>query len=424
MNEVRRPRALRVALVVGGSVVAERTLDAPRAVTLGGGDESSLPLPSGLVDGDVWTLLSPRDDGRLELAVHPRMRGAVWMDGRRVAVDELDARAVTLGDADYGVITLGHVAVFFQRVGGADRRIGAGWLLDPQLLASVGLSTFLHVAALALLFLAQREAPTSPPLELDADLVRRFLVAPPVAIEEAPSEPEMEAVAEAEAPDEASEAPIAEAPVPARHRAAPLRPGRASNLLDALRGDGGGGGSALAAALAGPDIGALVAGIGPGVSRSDGGGGGRLRGNGPGGPGGPSRIRGPRIEDTRIGPERRVPPPRRRTEHDLRLPPPPPPTGPGWIPADAIQRVVMRNRASVLYCYESSLQRRPDLAGRVELAWRIERDGHTDRVRVASSTLGDPRAEGCMVRQVRHWRFPAPDGGVVDVRYPFLFGSR
>ena len=49
MNELRRPRALRVALVMGGSVVAERTLDAPRAVTLGGGDESSLPLPESSV---------------------------------------------------------------------------------------------------------------------------------------------------------------------------------------------------------------------------------------------------------------------------------------------------------------------------------------------------------------------------------------
>ncbi|MCA9610123.1 MAG: AgmX/PglI C-terminal domain-containing protein [Myxococcales bacterium] len=421
MNEVRRPRALRVALVMGGSVVAERTLDAPRAVTLGGGDEHALPLPAGLVDGDAWTLLTPEEGGRLALRLHPRMQGAVWIDGRRVGVGELAERTVTLGDADYGVVTLGHVAVFFQRVGGADRRIGAGWLLDPQLLASVGLSTFLHVAALALLFLAQREAPSSPPFELDADLVRRFLVAPPVAIEEAPSEPVEETPRDDEADEVADEVAVAEAPTPARQRGTAPRLGRPSSLVDALRGDGRGG--PLAEALAGPDIGTLIAGVGPGVSRSNGGAAGRLRGGGPGGVGIPDRIRGPRVESVRLGPVARADPRARRpTERAVRMPPRPPPTGPGYLPPDAIQRVVMRNRASILYCYESSLQRRPELAGRVDLVWRIERDGHTERVRVERSTLGDPRAEGCMVRQIRHWRFPPPDGGVVVVRYPFLFG--
>jgi hypothetical protein len=30
--------------------------------------------------------------------------------------------------------------------------------------------------------------------------------------------------------------------------------------------------------------------------------------------------------------------------------------------------------------------------------------------------------EGCIVRQIRKWRFPQPDGGEVSVMYPFIFG--
>jgi hypothetical protein len=39
---------------------------------------------------------------------------------------------------------------------------------------------------------------------------------------------------------------------------------------------------------------------------------------------------------------------------------------------------------------------------------------------VAKSTIGDPKVEGCILRQVQHWKFPEPDGGEVDVVYPFI----
>ena len=54
--------------------------------------------------------------------------------------------------------------------------------------------------------------------------------------------------------------------------------------------------------------------------------------------------------------------------------------------------------------------------------WRVDKNGGVPTARVASSTLNDPRVEGCIVRQVRKWRFPQPDGGEVAVMYPFIFG--
>jgi hypothetical protein len=52
--------------------------------------------------------------------------------------------------------------------------------------------------------------------------------------------------------------------------------------------------------------------------------------------------------------------------------------------------------------------------------WRIDLQGKVTTVRVAKTTLNNARVEGCMARQIKRWVFPKPDGGEVDVTYPFL----
>jgi hypothetical protein len=43
---------------------------------------------------------------------------------------------------------------------------------------------------------------------------------------------------------------------------------------------------------------------------------------------------------------------------------------------------------------------------------------------VADSSLRNEAVESCIVRAVRRWTFPAPDGGgVVVVNYPFLLDA-
>ena len=95
----------------------------------------------------------------------------------------------------------------------------------------------------------------------------------------------------------------------------------------------------------------------------------------------------------------------------------------GYLSPEQIMRVVRRNRAAVRYCYENELQRQPSLSGRIEMRWRIARTGSVSSVRVGSTTMRNARVEGCIQRQVRRWRFPEPDGGEVDVTFPFIFGA-
>jgi len=94
----------------------------------------------------------------------------------------------------------------------------------------------------------------------------------------------------------------------------------------------------------------------------------------------------------------------------------------GYLSAEQINRVVRANSAAIRYCYEVEVQRQPNLRGRIEIQWRINLAGSVTMSRVDSTTMNNPRVEGGIVRQVRRWRFPEPDGGEVVVTYPFIFG--
>lgn len=175
-------RRLRVALVFGGAIQAEETLDKPKNVTLGYTDLDVLPLPDGVTSLDQLTLLRWTGTS-YNVLLEPSMSGAIWVGGQRREVAALRAmgQTIELGPDDYGVLTLGNAAVFFQMVRRAPR-IGMGiptFLAEPARLLALGLSLFLHAALLALLFLALAESPHTDDLELPTDLIRRFMVTPP-----------------------------------------------------------------------------------------------------------------------------------------------------------------------------------------------------------------------------------------------------
>jgi TonB family protein len=96
----------------------------------------------------------------------------------------------------------------------------------------------------------------------------------------------------------------------------------------------------------------------------------------------------------------------------------------GFLSAEQINRVVRANQAAIKYCYENALQRQSGLQGAVHIHWRIALSGAVTTARVEKSTLGNAKVEGCIVRQVKRWRFPQPDGGEVAVTYPFFFGRK
>jgi hypothetical protein len=96
----------------------------------------------------------------------------------------------------------------------------------------------------------------------------------------------------------------------------------------------------------------------------------------------------------------------------------------GQLSPELINKVVRSHKAQIKYCYEKQLTRFPSLSGKVTLTWVIGMDGGVKSGKVKSSTLGNSDVESCMVRAVKGWTFPKPQGGVVSVdAYPFIFGA-
>lgn len=96
----------------------------------------------------------------------------------------------------------------------------------------------------------------------------------------------------------------------------------------------------------------------------------------------------------------------------------------GQLSKELIDKEVRRHRPQISFCYNAQLTRKPDLSGKVTLSWIIRLDGSVTAAKVKSSSLGNSDAESCMVRALGGWRFPKPEGGVVEVEYPFVFDTK
>ncbi|MEM9190167.1 MAG: AgmX/PglI C-terminal domain-containing protein [Myxococcota bacterium] len=439
-------RHLRVAYVWNGTLQAEDTLRAQRPVVLGGAKNAFFALPDNIGVDEV-TLLEPAGAG-YQLKLTPNMAGDVWVGGSRRSVRDLasSTSSVPLGPDDYGVVTLGTIAVFFQHVRAA-RELPRAFLAFPAaLFASISLSVFIHVALAVLFFLIIREFPERDPLELPPDLQARFLVTPPpedileelresgTNTEDPGLQTRDETGGERHEGDEGrvgrEDAPQEDTEIEGEVTGEVAAQVRQMGLLGVL--SGGGEENVIADALDVPDISDILGGTGAArtlVGRGSGGTG--LRGTGMGGGGdGPGSLFGAGDIGMGIGAGMgglgmgmggigvMGRPSMERTVTVTRGAP----RVSGYLSPEQINRVVRANSAAIRYCYEIEVQRQPNLRGRVSIQWRINLQGGVTTARVASSSLGNASVEGCIVRQVRRWRFPQPDGGEVSVTYPFIFG--
>jgi TonB family protein len=99
------------------------------------------------------------------------------------------------------------------------------------------------------------------------------------------------------------------------------------------------------------------------------------------------------------------------------------PAASGGLSAEQIQRVVRQNASAIRYCYEAQVQRRPNLRGQISIGFSISQSGSVSTARVASSSMGSPDVEGCIVRVFRRMRFPQSESGDSRGTYPFNFSA-
>ncbi|MFW6050288.1 MAG: AgmX/PglI C-terminal domain-containing protein [Myxococcota bacterium] len=441
-------RRLRLLLLWHEEVVDERELPEPGPVVLGDGAEAVFPLPEGAGPGGNVTVLEPHGEG-YQLRPVPGAGGAVWLSGHRREMGELASvgAAVPLGPSDYGVVSFGPVSLFFQHVRAQKELPRQPWAVSASLVASMGLAAFVALGCLVFSFWDLERQLEEDPLELPPDLVAKYMVVPP---------PEETAAAQQESGTETEDPGLRgrEETGGKRHEGDEGRVGRedaaqedteiAGEVSDAVaakvrgRGllgalTGGGEGNAIAEALDVPSVGDILGGMNVRhTTMGRGSGGAGLRGAGEGGGGeGPGSLFGAGDLGTGIGAGKgggvgrgkggAGAPGRKAREVKVSVSQGAPQVS-GYLSREQILRVVRANQAAIKYCYEVQLQRQPNLRGKVGVFWRIGLSGNVETARIASSTLRDSGVEGCILRQVRRWRFPKPDGGTVKVTFPFLFG--
>lgn len=94
----------------------------------------------------------------------------------------------------------------------------------------------------------------------------------------------------------------------------------------------------------------------------------------------------------------------------------------GGLSKEVIAKVIKRHQNEIKYCYETELQKTPDLSGKVAVSWTIDPSGSVSDAQVSESTMNNSTAEQCMLSKIRRWKFPEPEGGgVVQVAFPWVF---
>ena len=472
MGQALVPNALRVAAVWGTTVVALKTLGKGESFVLGDVVGADLPIPDG-----IEMAQSPLRGGQggWELDTRGCVGGLLTLRGRAedpVAIARAGA-PVPVMPGDYGLIQYGQFAIFFQYTA---QPIAMSSFKGPELLTLLAIfcSAILHLGMLGLVRTLMTPPPLAKPLELTnpEEYAARFGLKRPI-METPPPEPVAvgaekgggSGVKDPGAQDKKAqgggkkikgdEGKFGMNGV-ADHTQLPgeIKPTtRYGGLSEVLEGDTGKeiqntlkSINTVSAALSGLNSSSMVLGAGPGTglkgAGSGGGGSGAgvafgsgtldtgfgagngggygSGGGGPGGRGTGGNGKGGAGGGTGTGNgsgSGAGGPGEAKVTASAGAG-----ASKGGLSQEQVRRVVMAHLGAVRACYESEAQRNPSLKGGVTVMWTIDPSGGVSSASLAGTTLGNPRVEGCVVRQVKGWHFPTSETPTIVGGFPFKFG--
>src|SRR5262249_5871802 len=135
-------RPLRVAVLWNGDLEWGQLVTVPKPIVLGPGPDALAPLPQRVTHADSFTVLNGDAEG-YTLHPSPEMGGAISVRGDRKRLRDLQSRQrVRLGDHDFGIVTIGPLAVFFQQTTDVPKTVRQHSNLDLPLIGSQGLAAF------------------------------------------------------------------------------------------------------------------------------------------------------------------------------------------------------------------------------------------------------------------------------------------
>jgi hypothetical protein len=433
-------RYLRIAVLWNDTLTTETVIRRGKSATVGE-KKADLLVPETAGLGNKFPMFVKGDGcSALNLeGIGPHVSGKLHLNGREISVEEARktiGHKVNIGSGDWGVIDLGPCAIYFQALGHDDRLPPGGFIrnLESSILTALLFAVTLHLGFLIAAFVLWTDDPTFAEIDLSDRFMKVIVEEPKAEIELEEEEEEEETIEEdvgkkagGEEGKFGEEDKIEKSKVPKRDgelvdkvKDVGIHKALGSDILGRgpmqnVFGDKTGFDSKLNAAMSGSD-GSLNVGNGTGGMG--------LRGTGSGGGGqGFGRIHGMGRIDTgggrgvraRLGGKAK-----RKKRARVRV------RGggfSGFCKQKDILRVVNRRKGGIQFCYEKELARNPSLSGKVTMGWAIGLDGKAFRVVVQGSTLRSKTVEGCMRRNISRWRFPKPEGGMCQVRFPFVFSG-
>jgi hypothetical protein len=97
-------------------------------------------------------------------------------------------------------------------------------------------------------------------------------------------------------------------------------------------------------------------------------------------------------------------------------------TGQGLSP-EQIRRVVGSRMGAFQACYEIALAKDPGAKGGVTVSFSVSPGGDVASAAIGTSSLGNPRVEGCMLRTFNRLKFPTADKAT-NASFPFVFKNK
>lgn len=94
----------------------------------------------------------------------------------------------------------------------------------------------------------------------------------------------------------------------------------------------------------------------------------------------------------------------------------------GGLDPAVIREIIEERLSEIRYCYETALLKQQNLEGKISAKWTILADGSVSEISSASDDISQAVLHSCLRTRISGWKFPSPKGGgVVHVKYPFIF---
>jgi len=94
----------------------------------------------------------------------------------------------------------------------------------------------------------------------------------------------------------------------------------------------------------------------------------------------------------------------------------------GKIDKKAVNKYLKARSSAFQKCYQMVARKNPNVGGKLTLRIKIDMSGRAT-ARAVSDKTGDPSLARCIIKKVKGWSFPKPDGKAVEFKIPFVFRS-